>query len=155
MNAMSIFFSLISFQLVFTTLWNPSTFQYDPGSNYQLVWSDEFTNVGASQAIINGQPAYAINPKNWALQTGLINGGLQNYTNSIQNCYVQNDQLVLVAMEAIPATNNLYPSAMISSVGLQEFTYGKFAAKLVTPYGQGLWPAFWLVGDAWTQYRLY
>jgi beta-glucanase (GH16 family) len=120
-----------------------------------LVWSDEFTNVGVSPGIINGQPAYSINPQNWAFQTGLINGGLQNYTNSIQNCYVQNDQLVLVAMQTTSATNNLYPSAMISSAGLQEFTYGKFAAKLVTPYGQGLWPAFWLVGDAWTQYQLY
>ncbi|CAF3993386.1 unnamed protein product [Adineta steineri] len=155
MLAVSVFFSLILFQLVYTVSWNPSTFQYDPGSNYQLVWSDEFTNVRAAQAVINGQPAYAVNPQNWAIQTGLINGGLQNYTNSIQNCYVQNDQLVLVAMQATSATNNLYPSAMITSAGLQQFTYGKFAAKLVAPYGKGLWPAFWLLGNAWAHYGFY
>jgi beta-glucanase (GH16 family) len=34
-----------------------------------------------------------------------------------------------------------YTSAMLSSAGLQQFTYGKFAAKIKLPYGQGMWPA--------------
>jgi hypothetical protein len=42
--------------------------------------------------IINGKPAYAPNPKNRALQIGNINGDLQNFTDSIYNSYVQDNQ---------------------------------------------------------------
>ena len=79
--------------------------------------------------IVNGKPAYAPNPKNWALQIGNINEGLQNYTASIYNSYVQDNQLHIVAMR------ENYTSAMLSSAGLQQFTYGKFAAKIQMPYG--------------------
>lgn len=129
--------------------WDPSKFQYDPGANYQLVWQDEFENVGSSQGTINGKPAYAPNPKNWVLKTGRINGGLQNYTDRIENAYVQDNQLTIVAEE------EGYSSGMLSSVYLQQFTFGKFAAKLRTPYGKGMWPAWWLVGNAWDAYKLF
>jgi hypothetical protein len=55
--------------------WDPSSFVYDAGPNYTLVWQEQFENVGPSMGIINGKPAYAPNPKNWALQLGNINGG--------------------------------------------------------------------------------
>jgi hypothetical protein len=57
--------------------WDSSTFVYD---------------VGPSMGIINGKPAYAPNPKNRALQIGNINGDLQNFTDSIYNSYVQDNQ---------------------------------------------------------------
>ena len=44
---------------------------------------------------------------------------------------------------------------MLSSVYLQEFTFGKWAAKIRVPYGKGMWPAWWLVGNAWLKYQLY
>ncbi|CAF0872794.1 unnamed protein product [Adineta steineri] len=129
--------------------WNPSNYSYDSGSNYHLVWQDDFENVGPIKATINGAPAYAPNPSNWILKTGNINGGLQNYTDSIQNAYIQNDQLIIVAYK------KRYTSAMLSSVYLQQFTFGKFAAKIRLPYGQGLWPAWWLVGNASPKYQLH
>jgi beta-glucanase (GH16 family) len=116
--------------------WDPSTFVYDAGPNYTLVWQEKFENVGPAEATINGAPAYAPNPANWALQKGNINGGLQNYTDSIYNAYVQNNRLHIVAMR------ENYTSAMLSSWSIQEFTYGKFAAKIRLPYGQGIWPAW-------------
>ncbi len=48
-----------------------------------------------------------------------------------------------------------FTSGRITSVGRQEFTYGKFAAKIRMPYGQGMWPAWWLVGDAYNEYTFY
>ncbi|CAF3252024.1 unnamed protein product [Rotaria sp. Silwood2] len=44
---------------------------------------------------------------------------------------------------------------MLSSVNLQQFTFGKFAAKIRLPYSKGIWPAWWLVGNAWDKYKLY
>jgi beta-glucanase (GH16 family) len=36
---------------------------------------------------------------------------------------------------------------MLHSQNLQEFTFGIFAAKIRLPYGKGLCPAWWLLGD--------
>lgn len=138
------FHLIVSFCLcvVLVDSWDPSNFTFNPSGNYQLVWSDKFENVGPVQAIIDGQPAYSPNPKNWAHAVGpKIDGGIQNYTASIQNSYVQNGQLTIVAMKEGNA------SAMLTSQDLQEFTFGIWAAKIRLPYGQGLWPAWWLVGS--------
>jgi beta-glucanase (GH16 family) len=145
----SFFFVAILSNVCFGQGWDPSKFKYDPGPNYELVWQDEFENVGPSKAIIDGKPAYAPNPKNWVLRTGHINGGLQNYTDRIENAYIQDNQLTIVAMK------ENYTSAMLASVYLQEFTFGKWAAKIRLPYGQGMWPAWWLIGNAWEKYQLY
>ena len=122
--------------------WNPSNFTFNPPDNYELVWEDQFENVGPVQAIINGQPAYAPNPNNWAHRLGYhLDDGIERYTNSIQNAYVQNNQLIIVAI------HDGYTSAMLSSCDLQEFTFGVFAAKIRVPYGRGMWPAWWMVGN--------
>jgi beta-glucanase (GH16 family) len=149
------FHSIISFIffVVFVDIslavgWNPSNFSFNPGDNYELVWQDEFENVGPAKAIINGQPAYAPNPKNWAHRVGPnLAGGMQYCTNSIQNAHVQNDQLKIVAIK------EGYTSAMLHSQFLQEFTFGVFAAKICLPYGLGMWPAWWLEGNG-VQYGL-
>jgi beta-glucanase (GH16 family) len=129
--------------------WDPSNFTFNPGDNYQLVFQDEFENVGPVKAIINGQPAYAPNPKNWACRVGTHwDIGIENYTKSIYNAYVQNGQLSIVALK------EGYTSAMLQSYNLQEFTFGTFAAKMRLPYGQGMWPAWWLLGNG-DKYKLW
>jgi len=40
-----------------------------------------------------------------------------------------------------------YTSARIKTQGLQNFTYGKVEARIKLPSGQGLWPAFWMLGS--------
>ncbi len=129
--------------------WDPSTFVYDAGPNYTLVWQDQFENVGPAKGTINGEPAYAPNPANWDVQKGNIDGGIQNYTDSIYNVYVQKNQLHLVAMK------ENFTSGRVASWGRQEFTYGKFVAKIRMPYGQGMWPAWWLVGNGYKDYYFY
>jgi beta-glucanase (GH16 family) len=39
-----------------------------------------------------------------------------------------------------------YTSARIKSKGLFEFMYGRVDARIQVPIGQGLWPAFWMLG---------
>ncbi len=106
--------------------------------------------MGPVKAIIDGQPAYAPNPKNWAHRVGPnLCGGLQYCTDSIQNAYIQNGQMKIVAIK----DNEGYTSAMLHSQFLQEFTFGIFAAKIRLPYGQSMWPAWWMQGNG-VQYGL-
>jgi len=134
---------VLSNDICLISAWDPSNFTFNPGEQYEIVWQDEFENVGPQKAIINGQPAYSPNPKNWNYRTGMgIDGGLQNFTDSIYNSYVQNGQLIITALK------EGLTSAMLTSKGLQEFTFGVWAAKIRLPYGQGIWPAWWLLGNA-------
>ena len=145
----SLFFIVVFNDVCLVVAWDPSNFTFNPGADYELVWQDEFENVGPQKAIINGKPAYAPNPKNWGYRTGLhIDGGLQNFTDSIYNAYVQDSKLTIVALQ------EGLTSAMLHSQNLQEFTFGVWAAKIRLPYGQGMWPAWWLLGNA-DQYKLW
>jgi beta-glucanase (GH16 family) len=138
----SLLFIVVFNDVALVAGWNPANFSFNPGDNYKLVFQDEFENVGPVKAIINGQPAYAPNPKNWFHRIAAhTDGGLENYTDCIQNAYIQNGQLTLVAMQ------EGYMSAMLRSEYLQEFTFGMFAAKIRLPYGQSMWPAWWLKGN--------
>ncbi len=40
-----------------------------------------------------------------------------------------------------------YTSARIKSYTLHDFTYGRVEARIKIPYGQGIWPAFWMLGS--------
>jgi beta-glucanase (GH16 family) len=101
---------------------------------YQLVWSDEFD--GSS-----------LNTSNWTYETGGGGWGnreLQYYTAG-GNCTVSGGILTITAKK-----ENLggyaYTSTRIRTKGLREFKYGKIEARLAVPKGQGLWPAFWMLG---------
>ena len=98
-----------------------------------LVWSDEF----------NGN---AIDLENWTYDLGASGWGnqeLQNYTSNSDNAYVANGNLMIVAKEQ----GISYTSARLKSIGLQEFQYGRIDVRAVLPFGQGIWPAIWMLGD--------
>jgi len=44
-------------------------------------------------------------------------------------------------------TAGVYTSARLKSQGLFSFWYGRLEAKMMLPESQGMWPAFWLLGD--------
>jgi beta-glucanase (GH16 family) len=107
--------------------------------NWALVWSDEF----------NGAAGTLPDASKWTYdlgtgQDGWGNQELQSYTNSPNNVSMDGDgNLVLTAIRA----GNSFTSARIKTQGLFEQAYGRFEARLKTPYGPGLWPAFWLLGS--------
>ena len=111
-----------------TYAWNPQ--------GWKLVWLDEFD--GAS-----------INPKNWVFDKGGSGWGnveMEYYTDRPENARVENGNLVIEGRlenyEGLP-----YTSARINSRGLQEFEYGRVEARMKLPSGQGIWPAFWMMGS--------
>lgn len=105
----------------------------------ELVMSDEFT--------VNGTPDSAI----WGYEIGTGENGwgnneLQYYTNRTENVTVQNGVLIITAKKE--ALNGAaYTSARITSKGKFEQAYGRFEARIKLPSGQGIWPAFWLLGS--------
>ena len=61
------------------------------------------------------------------------------------NAYVDTDgSLHIVARN--PASG-VYTSARLKSQGLRSFQYGRIEARIKMPEGQGMWPAFWMLGD--------
>jgi beta-glucanase (GH16 family) len=105
----------------------------------ELVMSDEFT--------VNGTPDSAI----WGYEIGTGENGwgnneLQYYTDRTENVTVQNGVLIITAKKE--ALNGAaYTSARITSKGKFEQAYGRFEARIKLPSGQGIWPAFWLLGS--------
>lgn len=108
-----------------------------------LVWSDEFDVAGAPD------------PSNWTYDLGdgsargLVGWGnneLQFYTDRSENVRVENGNLIITARREMMG-NSQYTSARILTRGLYQKKYGRFEARIKLPWGQGLWPAFWMLGD--------
>jgi len=104
---------------------------------YKLIWSDEFDST-------------SLDPSIWSFETG-NNGGwgnneLEYYTNRTQNCNVQNGMLNFTAVKESYSGYN-YTSARILTQNKFSVKYGKIEARIKLPYGQGIWPAFWMLGD--------
>ena len=102
--------------------------------SWQLVWSDEFTN--------------GISP-DWVFETGTGSGGWGN--NELQyyrreNATVSNGQLVITARRENYGGMQ-YTSARMKTQGRRSFKYGRIEARIAMPSFQGVWPAFWMLGD--------
>ncbi|MEP5340290.1 MAG: glycoside hydrolase family 16 protein [Algibacter sp.] len=110
----------------------------------ELVMSDEFDTEGApNNAIWNFDIG---NGEGTAAGPGWGNGELQYYTDRAENVTVQNGVLIITAKEEQFNGSN-YTSAKLLTKGKFEQTYGRFEARIKLPWGQGIWPAFWLLGD--------
>jgi len=111
--------------------------QDDPANLPNLVWSDEFDYYGLPD------------PEKWNMETGGNGGGnneLQYYTDSENNAMVDNGILTITAREE-SFGNRDYTSARINTYDIFDFKYGRAEARIKLPYGQGIWPAFWLMGS--------
>ncbi len=76
---------------------------------------------------------------------GWGNNELQYYTNRTENVNVENGVLLITAKEE-SFQGSSYTSARLVTKGLFEQEYGRYEARVRLPYGQGIWPAFWLLG---------
>ena len=105
-------------------------------AGWTLVWSDEFD--GAS-----------INSQNWTFDLGgggWGNNELEYYTDRPENARIENGSLVIEA-RAERYRNRAYTSARLKTQGRRAWTYGRVEARIRLPQGQGIWPAFWMLGD--------
>jgi beta-glucanase (GH16 family) len=117
-----------------------------------LVWSDEFSNSSGA----NAQP----NPLNWTYDTGLGsvccgNNELETYCawgSSLAPCNpaspnAYTDTTGILHIVAQNPSAGVYTSARLKSQGLFSFMYGRIEARMMLPESQGMWPAFWLLGN--------
>ena len=107
-----------------------------------------FTNITMQDEFsVDGAPNSSIWTYNIGRgQNGWGNNELQYYTDRSSNVTVQNGYLVMTAQEE-NYEGASYTSARILTKGLFAQKYGRFEARIRLPYGQGMWPAFWLLGD--------
>jgi beta-glucanase (GH16 family) len=113
-------------------------------AKWKLVWSDEF----------NGPTGSAVDPSKWVFDLGGKGWGnqeLESYTNRPQNAHIQDGNLVIQAQQenyaGADGVSRKYTSARLKTAGRFSQTYGRFEARIKIPFGQGLWPAFWMLGD--------
>lgn len=116
---------------------NKEVDSFNPGEEWKLVWTDEFNDD-------------SLNMDNWNYQVeeaGRFNDEWQRYTNSSENAYVEDGNLILKAIhESETHGMDQYTSARLNTAGKQAWKYGKIAARIKLPYGIGIWPAFWMLG---------
>lgn len=108
----------------------------------ELVMQDEFDTDGIPNSAIWG---YDIGAGNNNTGSGWGNNELQYYTNRTENVKVENGLLLITAKKEL-YNGSSYTSARLTTKGLFEQAYGRFEARIRMPYGQGIWPAFWLLG---------
>jgi beta-glucanase (GH16 family) len=109
-----------------------------------LIWSDEF----------NGPDGSRPDPAKWAIVTndsGYDNNELEYYTDRPSNIHEHNGSLVMTARSepyvGKDGQSRSYTSARIESRGRFELKYGRIEARIKLPKGQGIWPAFWMLGS--------
>jgi beta-glucanase (GH16 family) len=108
-------------------------------------WSDEFDAPA-------GTP---VDPAKWKFDIGNRWGDneLEYYTDSTENvAHDGNGNLAITARAGNPANHQCqygacrYTSGRVLTAGTFEQKYGHFEARIKIPRGQGIWPAFWLLG---------
>ncbi|MEK6282387.1 MAG: glycoside hydrolase family 16 protein [Acidobacteriota bacterium] len=111
---------------------------------WSLTWSDEFNGP-------NGSP---VDSTKWSFDIGgggWGNNELETYTNRTANAVLEDGALVIRALkETYTGPDNItrnYTSARLLTRNKFTQTYGRFEARIKIPYGQGIWPAFWMLGN--------
>lgn len=111
-----------------------------PERKYQLVWSDEF-NDSAGSPVDQSKWVYDLGNGT----AGWGNGELQSYTSKPQN--ISQDGAGNLVITALRDAGGNYTSARIKTKGIMEQQYGRIEARIKTPTGKGIWPAFWMLGN--------
>jgi beta-glucanase (GH16 family) len=124
------------------------------GSQWKLVWSDEFNEPGLP------------NPAKWDYETGFIRNNEQQYytRERKENARVEEGVLVIEARKEQwknpaydPAGRGKgkdgrsrefaeYTSASLTTRGKASWTCGRIEVRAKLPAGRGTWPAIWMLG---------
>jgi beta-glucanase (GH16 family) len=103
----------------------------------------------------NGAAGAAVDGSKWQLETGdnVNNHERQMYTNRTSNASTDGaGNLVITARRENPNNYNCwygrceYTSARLNTAGKFTQTYGHYETRMKLPRGQGMWPAFWMLG---------
>ncbi|MCH5158951.1 MAG: family 16 glycosylhydrolase [Clostridiales bacterium] len=113
-------------------------------TGYTLVWYDEFDGTSLDRTKWNYQTGthdVYHNFENWNVENW-GNGELQYYTED--SVTVSGGSLVITAKKQSTSGKD-YRSGRILTRDKASWTYGYFEARMKTPTGSGMWPAFWML----------
>lgn len=108
-------------------------------AGWMLTFSDEFEGVAGT----------APDPTKWNLSNqgdGFGNNELEFYTNRTDNAALDGRGSLVITARRESFSNHDYTSARLDTYKKFEQLYGRFEARIQVPRGQGLWPAFWMLG---------
>ncbi|TXL88602.1 discoidin domain-containing protein [Streptomyces sp. IB2014 016-6] len=121
----------------------------DPADPPRLVWGDDFDGAaGARPDASKWRPDPGTGPNN----------ELEYYTDNRNAALDGAGHLVMEARKEVTAgsscprdplsgsTTCQYTSARMNTGATFQFTYGRVEARIKVPKGNGLWPAFWMMG---------
>jgi len=115
-----------------------------PSTSLPVVWQDDF-----NQLVGTGP-----DPSKWVHDLGSSGWGneeLQTYTDARENSRIVSDADAThgraLALRAVRTPTGGYTSARLKTHGKFAATHGRIEARLKLPQGQGIWPAFWMLGD--------
>lgn len=96
----------------------------------------------------DGPKGQAPDAKVWARDLGpwLPNHELQTYTDGTDNVWLDGQGCLVIEARKEAKEGRAYTSARLKTQGKFEQRYGKFEARMMLPKGQGIWPAFWMLG---------
>jgi len=101
----------------------------------KLVWEEQFNTK-------------ELNEKDWNYEVG---DGCPNcgWGNNERQLYTKNNHHLVDGNLIITANKKeeKYTSTRINTKGKREFKYGFIEARAKIPRGQGIWPAFWMLGS--------
>jgi beta-glucanase (GH16 family) len=115
-----------------------------PGA-WSLTWSDEF----------DGPSGTTVDRTKWTFDLGGGGWGnqeLESYTDRSSNASLDGagNLAIVASRERFTGTDGVardYTSARLKTQGLFAQAYGRFEVRLKVPHGQGIWPAFWMLGS--------
>lgn len=135
---------VVSFSLLFASSGcEKKAEQTLPKRNYELTWSDEFNDTTDGTLPDSTKWTYDIGTGN----NGWGNAELQYYTNRPTNVKQDGAGNLVITARQESFGGRGFTSARIKTKGKFEQVYGRFEARLKTPTGPGLWPAFWMLGS--------
>jgi len=103
---------------------------------WKLVWNDEFDG----DSLDRSRWAFDLGGSGWG------NNELQFYTDRPENARVADGMLVIEARQEDRLGRD-FTSARLKTQSLHAWTYGRFEARMKLPTGQGIWSAFWMLGE--------
>ena len=103
---------------------------------WELTWQDEFT--GPELDLTRWTPE--IGGHGWG------NAESQFYTDRSENAFIEDGRLVIQVLEESYQGKRFTSARLITRDNFVQ-RYGRFEARIQIPTGQGIWPAFWMLGD--------
>ncbi len=109
-----------------------------PEGPYVTLWEDNFNGHELDRSVWNVE----VNG------SGCGNNELEYYIDSPANLEIRDGALVLKARRTPHGDSHHFTSARLNTRGKKAFTYGIVEASIKLPStADGLWPAFWMMGD--------